>query len=535
MSNFSDFGPRGNDGSYGMRNDSTSNALDTQYMDFGHDLAPPMPYAVIPQDQHSDGKTQLHRAVIGQDLEQVRSLLFSGAAVNVKDNSSNEPLHYACLASLSDIVSLFLRFGADVNARGQSARTPLHMAATNLAMVNSLLKEGAGASSQDAKGDTPMHVVLASSVDQIDYKNCAVIDALLQSGCDINTPNNVGLTSFHKILDQPKYSALMASYIVKFLEMGASVSILLPDGRTPLQVFLVRSADAWARIARWDGKEDQRKVLSLFLDKGVKPTELTPSGKPLIADYFRRLWSGWEVDHSWAERFCKLLDPGLLMDNGDSILHLLAAKCSKTYRKSPPMGDLMGIVLRNGADPNHRNQNGETALHLMFREKSNTCSIVESTVPILLDYGADPWLQDSLGRCAMFEAVKRFPKDSHRLLKALFEADLKGQWESLSQPSEDVQRTVWHEWDQARRASDWSEVKQYILDHRCSRLESLVPIAFAVLAEKHLRIINEHSGDLSAELAQMAAILQDCRSRDIAVAMQYFDRLLDLCVALPRP
>lgn len=532
-SNLPDFGRTGNDVYFGMRNSNTVSALNTQYMDFSHDLAPSMPYPVIPQEQHNDGKTQLHRAVIEQNLEQVRTLLSSGAAVNVKDSSSNEPLHYACLASMSETVALLLRFGAEVNARGQSGRTPLHMAATNLAVVNSLLKEGADTSSQDEKGDTPMHVVLAGSLDQISYSNRPVIDALLQSGCDINTPNDVGLTSFHKILDQPMSSTPTASYIVKFLESGASVSISFPDGRTPLQVFLSRSADAWAKICRWGRNDDRRKALSLFLENGVTPTALTPSGEPLIAYYFQR-WSTWYgTDYSWAEEFCKLAESRTVLDKGDSILQLLATKCHKQYRKSPAIGDLMDILLRNGADPDHRNQNGETPLLLMFREKSNSCSVVESTVPTLLAYGADPWLQDSLGRCAVFEAVRRFPKDYHDILKALLEEDLKGQWDSLPQASQKVQRTVWEEWDQAKQASDWSEVERSILDHKSSIPDDverkLKSTASTVLAEKHLRIISEQTWVHGGQLEYMAVVLRNCRTRNIPVDMRFFDRLLDLC------
>ena len=431
------------------------------------------------------------------------------------------------------MVALLLRFGAEVNARGQSGRTPLHMAVSNLDMVNSLLKEGADPSSQDEKGNTPMHVVLAGSPNQINYNSGTVIDALLQSGCDVNSPNDVGLTSFHKLLDQPTYSTGTASYIVQFLESGASVSICFPDGRTPLQVFLSRSADAWATTSRWDRHDDQRKALSLFLKNGMAPTALTPSGQPLIAYYFQRCYDQYGVDYSWAEELCKLAEPRIVLDKGDSILHLLATKCHKRYRKRPATGDLMHILLRNGADPDHRNQNGETPLLVMFREKVNSCSFVESTVPTLLAYGADPWLQDSLGRCAVFEAVRRFPRDSHNVLKAFLELDLKGQWDSLPHASQGVQRTVWQEWDQAKRASDWSQVERSILDHKSSIPDDVEPqlrsTASSVLAEKHLGIINEQTWVHGGQLEYMAVILRDCRTRKISVDMRFFDRILELC------
>ena len=193
----------------------------------------------------------------------------------------------------------------------------------------------------------------------------------------------------------------------------------------------------------------------------------------------------------------------------------------------------MDILLLNGADPDHRNQNGETPLLLMFREKANSCSFVTTTVPTLLAHGADPWLQDSLGRCAVFEAVRRFPKGYHNILKAFLEEDLKGQWDSLPQASQGLPRTVWLEWDQAKRASNWSEVEQSILDHENSIPDDvehqLRSTASAVLAEKHLGMINEQTWVHGGQLEYMAVILRNCRTRNISVDMRFYDRLLELC------
>ncbi|KAL2198281.1 ankyrin repeat-containing domain protein, partial [Corynascus similis CBS 632.67] len=78
--------------------------------------------------QASDGKTQLHQAVISKDPDLVKTLLYAGAAVNVRDHAENDPLHYAVLYDLVDIVKLLLRFGADPDAQVQLDRSPLHLA-----------------------------------------------------------------------------------------------------------------------------------------------------------------------------------------------------------------------------------------------------------------------------------------------------------------------------------------------------------------------------------------------------------------------
>ncbi len=532
LSHLSDLGLRGSDDYFGLRSRPIDNTLNTHYMDFSSNLTSSMPYAVIPQE-HGDGKTQLHRAVIEQDALQVRTLLCSGAAVDVKDGSSNEPLHYACLAPVPKIVVLLLRYGASVNAKGQLGRTPLHMAVSSIEVVNALLKGGADSSSQDERGDTPMHLALAKPLKSELWDTYPVVDLLIDSGCDINTPDDTGLTPFHKILDVPEPSCSTSEYILTFLKHGADVSLLFPDGSTPLQVFLRRSGNAWVEKVRSTGTEQRTKILSLFFEKGVLPTALMASGEPLIAYYFRRLWSrSWhdsDINPTWAEKLCKLTDPGAVMRNGDSTLHFLATKCSKAHRKVPAIWDLIGILLRNGHDPNHQNKAGETPFLLMFLEETNSYPIVENTSHTLLAHGADPWLQNSTGRCAVFEAVRRFPENCHTISKAFLEADLKHEWDSPPKTSEHMRRTVWQEWHWAKRTTNWSEVKRSFLDKKSSIPEDveqgLRSIASAVLAEKHLDMARDVTQDGGLELA---GILRDCRARNIRVDMKYFDTLLVL-------
>ena len=56
--------------------------------------------------------------------------------------------------------------------------------------------------------------------------------------------------------------------------------------------------------------------------------------------------------------------------------------------------------------------------------------------------------------------------------------------------------------------------------------------AFAILAEKHLRMVDERFQQLSIKRDDMAVILRDCRTQNITVDAKYFDRLLDVCVYL---
>lgn len=227
-----------------------------QYMDFSQNLpntnlTAPIGFGFGLNEQDNDGKTQLHRAAISKDMEQVERLLFAGIAVDIKDRVGNEPLHYGVIADEPEIVKLLLRFGANVNAKGQLGCSPLHLAVSHKDIVNALLQEGANVSRQDDKGDTPLHLALSIPPGCPTY-NCAVIDALLQSRADVNLANEAGITPFLKLLDQPydfqnmmSHGRTIHNYMISFLESGASVTKSSPDNETPLQIFLSRSTDKW--------------------------------------------------------------------------------------------------------------------------------------------------------------------------------------------------------------------------------------------------------------------------------------------------
>src|SRR6185503_978222 len=82
------------------------------------------------------GLTPLHTAAWNGSRGVVRSLLDHGADVNATVRSAegyspewgNTPLHYACRAGSKEIVEMLLNAGANVNASNQRGQTPLHMA-----------------------------------------------------------------------------------------------------------------------------------------------------------------------------------------------------------------------------------------------------------------------------------------------------------------------------------------------------------------------------------------------------------------------
>ena len=67
----------------------------------------------------------LHDAVIGGDIEEVKSMLSSGADINQKNRMGGTPLHTAIMNRQKAIAELLIAGGADVNAKTNSGQTPL--------------------------------------------------------------------------------------------------------------------------------------------------------------------------------------------------------------------------------------------------------------------------------------------------------------------------------------------------------------------------------------------------------------------------
>jgi len=197
----------------------------------------------------------------------------------------------------------------------------------------------------------------------------------------------------------------------------------------------------------------------------------------------------------------------------------------------------MAILLKNGADPNQRNQKGETPLLLIFIEEENSEKLVMKAMSILLGCGADPMLRDISNNCPLYQAV-RFPPIA---LKHMLQADLQlGEATRLSREriSDTNERTFWKNWELALRTEDWGQAKALLLDRRGSLRanidKQIRQNALWVLVEKHLDMTKNmaytNTTAVEGRRSRVATILRDCRQLGAhQVAAQYMDYLLELC------
>ena len=201
-------------------------------------------------------------------MDKVKTLLSSGAAVRARDHAGNEPLHYAVLSSMADMVQLLVKSGANPDGKGQANRFPLHTAVSksSLRIIKMLLAQGVDISAQDDLGDTPLHLALPPAVALEPGRVPPIIRVLVEFGCELNKPNAAGITPFLKFLASPHESPdptdrefrAYNDLVLFFLRHGGSVTTALPDGRTPLQLFLARWGDDQNRLFNGEGP----KVLS---------------------------------------------------------------------------------------------------------------------------------------------------------------------------------------------------------------------------------------------------------------------------------
>ncbi|KAM9839636.1 protein phosphatase 1 regulatory subunit 16A [Aulostomus maculatus] len=201
-------------------------------------------------------------AAARNDLEEVRQLLNSGVSPDLVNEDGLTALHQCCIDDFVEVVQCLLDAGACVNACDSELWTPLHAAATcgHTGLVQLLIQAGANLLAVNADGNMPydlcedeatlelLEMVMAEqgiTQDRIDEcrgaKEAAMladVQALVQSGADLNTSDDNGATLLH-IAAANGY----LSVAELLLENRAQVEVKDCDGWTPLH-----AASCWGQI-----------------------------------------------------------------------------------------------------------------------------------------------------------------------------------------------------------------------------------------------------------------------------------------------
>uniref|UniRef100_A0A672HYB0 Ankyrin repeat domain 52a n=1 Tax=Salarias fasciatus TaxID=181472 RepID=A0A672HYB0_SALFA len=140
------------------------------------------------------GMFPLHLAVLYGFSDCCRKLLSSaGFDINTPDNFGRTCLHAAASGGNVECLNLLLSSGTDLNKRDIMGRTPLHYAAANgrYQCTVTLVSAGAEVNEPDQTGCTPLHYSAASQA----FSSC--LEHLLDNGADPSMVNSKGYSAVH--------------------------------------------------------------------------------------------------------------------------------------------------------------------------------------------------------------------------------------------------------------------------------------------------------------------------------------------------
>lgn len=146
-------------------------------------------YNPLPDEQRSQGITELMWAAAYGDTIAVQFLLARGDDVHARDKDGWTALHHATLGGEhQDVMTLLIAAGADVNAKTGDSSTALVMSAARgkVEEARTLLDYGADANDTDASGRTAL--IAAEQFGHSDEEREAIVQMLILAGGARNEP-----------------------------------------------------------------------------------------------------------------------------------------------------------------------------------------------------------------------------------------------------------------------------------------------------------------------------------------------------------
>lgn len=290
-------------------------------------------------DNEWEGIPYLHRAAQHNPEPAVAAFLIDrGLDVNQPTDRGETPLHLALGNDEPSVAAALIARGADVNG-GAGPRHPLWLALmrnpVNVGLIRLLLEAGADANVATRDATPLLHVMRWD-----EPARSEVVGLLLERGAKVNARDSVRFTPLHHAM-KPGVQAGENSQVVKLLlDAGADVNAQNHRGETPLHLALQRAE--------------------------VEVVQLMMKADP---------------------------DVGLQYPDGRSLLHLARRNNAEESEI------LVELLLDAGADPDARDQGGNTLLNLSVHNPR--------VVELLLDAGADADARDSNGLTALYLAVGR--------------------------------------------------------------------------------------------------------------------------------
>ncbi|HEX3625519.1 MAG TPA: ankyrin repeat domain-containing protein [Verrucomicrobiae bacterium] len=307
--------------------------------------------------------------------------------INAPDEHGHTPLENAAINGSLKVAAFLLDHSADVNA-GKFSALNLAANAGNRAMVDYLLSRGANINAKAWRGETPLHNAASEG-----YQ--AVTEVLLQNRPDVNAQDDSGATPLLEAARNGHWEIVQ-----RLLKAGADPNLLEKDGRTPLSLAaasdstetvkaLLAEADpnAGTMDAPLLGAVDKQDLVSaeLLLRAGANPNVDGPMHCPQGS-----YGSQWHPEYSAILRNATPLWLAIQNHQLPMVQLLLKYKANPDAQTSEPPPvifwalsdtDILQALLDGGANPNVRNQQGETPLKVELEVESENYSLGNNLPP----------------------------------------------------------------------------------------------------------------------------------------------------------
>ncbi|XP_055595425.1 uncharacterized protein LOC129746031 [Uranotaenia lowii] len=350
-------------------------------------------HRINPAIVNNEGQTALHLAVKLNKASFLEVILqHTGTLndlINHRDKNGKTALHYTLKEFGEEFrvnrgvyacVDILHRYGADFNIGDQKGETVLHYAVrdseiSNLKIVDRFLNYRIDTLKVNSYGETALHLA-------IKYYNFPACKNILKHTVELpsllNKKDGRGKTVLHYAFYKlntyyPCKNFLTPNHFFEaLLALGANPDIRDLECKTALHMALAWSSDK----------------VQLLLDYGANPALTDRDGRTSLHLALRR--------KSFIVKEILRRDKTLInqTDNyGNTALH---HACKWPFSRL----EILNILLREGADPNARNQLGETSLHLAVKEKN-----LDALKFLPLYSEVNPCIADNNGQTALHIAV----------------------------------------------------------------------------------------------------------------------------------
>lgn len=165
------------------------------------------------------------------DINAVRTLIKSGADLNIQDNNKRTPIMIATYNRDVETVSALIEAGADVNIQDNARANPfLHAGAAGyLEILRLLIKAGADTTLTNRYGGVAL-------IPACERGHVEVVKELLETtDIDVNHINHLGWTALMEAIILSDGGPRHQEIVQHLIDHGADVNIPDHDGVTPLQ------------------------------------------------------------------------------------------------------------------------------------------------------------------------------------------------------------------------------------------------------------------------------------------------------------